>query len=340
MAVRPIVYALVLMILGVAAPGCGTTVPTAWHLDVPLPKDPAVLVAWRDGLVLGGGAEVRWLRDGRPPVVRRLPAPVRAAAVDAGGALWLGTARGLYRLTTPEAPLDTLHLPALDPQPAVTALAVSPGDALWVGTERFGVFTRRDTTWRPALAAAPVHALAVMPDGAAWVGTGIGLFRRMGRGWLVYSEEGTANHGLPDNIVERLVATPSGLWVVMSEAVAFFPAGDEDHPAEFTYLGRRGNRIHDVEALPGGGFILATDDGLVHLREMPHAGAHGNNLRELQVAEAEVARRLPPEHAGLPPLPHPVTRLLRDGGHVWLARRDGVFPLPAPVPAAIAAYVP
>jgi len=215
--------------------------------------------------------------------------------------------------------------PALDRFPSVTALTLDAQERLWVGTAHHGVFLRADTSWRPTLAAAPVYALATTADGTVWVGTGIGLFRQTPDGWLVYSEEGTANHGLPDNIVERLVALPEGLWVIMSEAVSFFPIDAADHPVEFAYLGHPGNRIHDVVDLPESGYLLATDDGLVWLRELPHFKAHGG-FRELRVMEYDLARPLSPASLDLPD--EPITRLDRQGNWLYLAGPSGLFRRP------------
>lgn len=312
--------------------GCRTTQPVTVTLPASLPEPPTVLLPWHDGWLLGGGKVLWWLRDERPIHRWTLPAAVQCGVVDPEGVLWLGTGAGLLRLAAPAARPERVPLPALDRFPSVTALTLDAQQRLWVGTAHHGVFLRADTSWRPALAAAPVYALTTTADGTVWVGTGIGLFRQTPDGWLVYSEEGTANHGLPDNIVERLVALPEGLWVIMSEAVSFFPIDATDHPVEFAYLGHPGNRIHDVVDLPGSGYLLATDDGLVWLRELPHFDAHGG-LRELRVMEYDLARPLSSERLDLPD--EPITRLYRRGNWLYLAGPSGLFRRLLP-PAALA----
>ena len=317
--------------------GCRTTQPVTVTLPTSLPEPPAILLPWHDGWLLGGGKVLWWLRDERPIHRWTLPAAVQCGVVDSEDVLWLGTEAGLVRLATPAAWPERVPLPALDRFPSVTALALDLQQRLWLGTEHHGVFQRTDTSWRPVLTAAPIYALATTADSTVWVGTGVGLFRQTPKGWLVYSEEGTANHGLPDNIVERLIALPHGLWIVMSEAVSFFPIGDADHPIEFAYLGHPGNRIHDVVDLPGAGYLLATDDGLVWLRALPHFET-SSGLRELRVMEYDLARLLSSETLDLPNAP--ITRLYRQGDQLYLATTSGLFRqrLSRLIPALLAHY--
>lgn len=266
-----------------------------------------------------------WIRGNRPSQCWVLPVPVRAATVDAKETLWLGTEAGLMRLDAPNASPERVPLPALNHFPAVNALSLDKQHRLWVGAERYGVFAQTDTSWHPVLAVAPVYALSTTADGTVWVGSGIGLFRQTTRGWQIYSEEGTGNHGLPDNLVENLIPLPTGLWVIMSESISFFPIDTTAQPVEFAYLGHPGNYIYDAIDLPNGKYLLATDEGLVLLRELPRFEAH-TGLQELRVLEHALAHLLSPQMLGLPKVQF--TRLYRKKQMLYLAGPTGLYRVP------------
>ncbi|MGV8921811.1 MAG: two-component regulator propeller domain-containing protein [Thermomonas sp.] len=107
---------------------------------------------------------------------------ILALAVDAGGALWIGTDKGLAVLK--DGQIHAMRLPGADgPPPLVYSLSVA-SDGLWVGTSK-GVW-RRDAAgaWsQPAWSSMFERPNAVIQifrdhDGSYWIGSQRGLWRQ------------------------------------------------------------------------------------------------------------------------------------------------------------------
>jgi ligand-binding sensor domain-containing protein len=200
-------------------------------------------------------------------------------------------------------------------------VAVGPDGRLWAATRFDGAFVRTGGRWTREAEALPVTGVVPQAD-AVWVGTHQGVTRLGADGALVqYTEEGTTEHGLYDNVTDRLVGTADGaVWAVHPEGVSVFTDGE---PHGYAFVGRRGAALHDVAALPGGGYVLATAAGVLHvpaLSEKPEgfyevyadSGADADALAVAPLGEAAPTR----------------LTLSADGSALWFASRDGLWSLP------------
>ncbi|MDX2063413.1 MAG: two-component regulator propeller domain-containing protein [Bacteroidia bacterium] len=198
-------------------------------------------------------------------------AKVSALYHDNEGTTWVGTHTG-YTL------FEGANYRGEDPYPAdayftARAVAQSPGGAYWLGT-----FT--DLRW----AATPAHArrgawqvVAQLPDGvsalvpdgdsAVWVGTyGKGLLRysrHPTRGWS-RSQWYDTTRGLRSAMIEALVPSPTGLWVVHDVGGAAHLQG-----GRLTYYDRAAGlpstTVTSVYLADDGSTWLGTARGLVRL---------------------------------------------------------------------------
>ena len=301
--------------------GCTTVAPRPTVVVAPAEADPAGLVLWAGGLAVGAGHEVRLVRDGR--VARTIPMPglVLGLAAGAGDTLWAATAGGLVALAGPTSETDPVPLPASG---RVLAVAATPDGRVWTSVLRGGAFVRDRGRWRQT-AGSPVVTGVVPVGRGAWYGTHQGV-ARMGDGPDArFTEEGTTEHGLVDNVVDRLFATADGaLWAVHPDGVSVFTDGS---PHGFPFVGQRGATLHDAVALPGGGYLLATSGGLL---VVPALSERPEGFYEVYADSGADAVAAPS-----PAVPEPVqgavpTRLVvsADGAVVWLASRAGVWSVP------------
>lgn len=252
--------------------------------------------------------------------------------------LWIGTARGLYVLEGLDADPAPVPLPTPDPMPLIERVVEASTGAPWVATAYHGVWTRRvagaDQAWQRAFMVRPVTDLAMGYDNTPWVGSQVGLFRwnTSSNQWLNYAEEGTANLGIPDNIVERVIAPgDASVWVFMPEAVSIFEAGGQhdQKPREFSYIGRPGLSITHVEALGDGSYILTKDEGLVLLRALP-GHTHAEELREVyEQAHVDGALRLKDSVLNVPASMRDAvpSQVARAGDVLWFGSKAGLWPV-------------
>ncbi|HWS77774.1 MAG TPA: ATP-binding protein [Thermomonas sp.] len=108
---------------------------------------------------------------------------VLALAVDAGGALWIGTDAGLARLQGDR--IEAVRLPGADGAPLVYSLTVQP-DGVWVGTAS-GVWRHdaRGAWWQPDWSPMfqrpnAMNAIVRDRDGSSWIASQRGLWRQRG----------------------------------------------------------------------------------------------------------------------------------------------------------------
>ena len=228
------------------------------------------------------------------------PSVLGTVSAAGGGAVWVGSERGLLRWSA-EA-VEAVPLPGGSPlSQAVLAIAVDRAGATWVGT-RSGLFVHDPARARfahldPAAAgaAAPVMSTATTADGTLWIGTlGGGLVRqRPGR-------RPEAVPGAPeDALVWALRPAPDGgLWVGTDNGVC-----RRDADGRSTCL-----------RAP-----LARSDGeaFVYALEGDGAGgvwAAGSSLVRLTGRSGTIVRRVEIESVGTP------TALHRDrAGRLWVA---------------------
>jgi diguanylate cyclase (GGDEF)-like protein len=117
---------------------------------------------------------------------------VFALVEAAPGSLWIGTGRGLFRMTP--SGLWNVPLPAGLPSSVVRSLVPTSDGALWVGTEAAGLLRFDQGTWRrygaaEGLAHPGVTSLAASPEGDLWVGTLGGLQRFDGTRFETFGTE-------------------------------------------------------------------------------------------------------------------------------------------------------
>ncbi|MDO7848934.1 hypothetical protein Q5H92_21390 [Hymenobacter sp. M29] len=205
---------------------------------------------------------------------QQLSQPIQcAAATDT--ALWLGTRAGVQSVSTASFKMHQLPLPGPDAAPSITAVFRDARGAMWVGANGPGVFRWAGNAFTQELHTPAINGGVATADSAVWIATSIGLSRKQGAEWTRYNEEGVANHEIPDNIVEKLLPDNAGnLWVIMSDAICVFEhngqrgAAEEELPT-VKFIGRPGNELTGVAAVPGLGRLFATAQGLLLLPNEP-----------------------------------------------------------------------
>lgn len=301
-----------------ALAGCTSASPRLAAVVAPAPADPVGLVPWAGGLAVAVGGEVRLVRDGRVTRSVRLPGEVLGVAVGEGDTLWVATGAGLAVVAGPTADAVAVPLPT---RGRTLAVATGPGGRVWASVLREGAYVREGGRWT-ALTGSPVVSGIVPVGRGLWYGTHQGVVRRGDGPDARFTEEGTTEHGLLDNVVDRLFQTADGvLWAVHPDGVSVFADGE---PHGLAFVGRRGAALHDAVALPEGGYLLATSDGLLLV---PALSERPEGFYEVYADSGTDALPAPP---GLVPEPlrgSVPTRLALspDGAAVWLASRAGVW---------------
>jgi len=157
------------------------------------------------------------LQDERFTPVKLAEDPVfaktRAICVGRDDAVWFGTVSGLFRLDAAASPasLPTTQIGRHD----VYAVIEDRQGRLWAGTNGDGlcVVDQGQTQWlrrTDRLCSDVIHDLHEDAEGAIWVGTSAGL-NRLRDGHI---DAFTTRHGLPDNLVNQVVADGRGwLWI-------------------------------------------------------------------------------------------------------------------------------
>lgn len=303
------------------AAGCASVRPGPAVVPVPSDADPAALVPWEGGLAVATGAEVRLVRDGE--VVRTVRFPDRVMGLAGRDTLWAATAAGLMSVAPGADQPAPVALADRDDVRAL-AVAVGPDGRVWATTLRDGAFVRgHDGRWTSAAGALPVTGVVAQAE-AVWLGTHQGVERQSDGARARFTEEGTTEHGLADNVVDRLVGTADGaVWAVHPEGVSVFADGE---PHGFQFVGRPGARLHDVVAVPGVGYVLATTNGVLVLPRLSERPEGFYEVYADSGADAVALSDLTPAAlAGAVP-----TRLAvgADGRFLWLASRQGVWSVP------------
>ena len=301
--------------------GCAASGPAVAPAVVAAPSEaePAALVAWRGGVAVAAGSEVRLVRGGALARTVALPAPVLGLA--GRDTLWAATAEGLFALAGPDAEPAPVALPT--GRTRVLAVAEGADGRLWVGTAYDGAFVRDGAGWSEVSGAAPVGGVAPLAD-AVWLATHQGVARLGADGTGArFTEEGTTEHGLIDNVVDRLFATADGVvWAVHPEGVSVFADGS---PHGFAFVGRRGGALLDAVALPGGGYALATTAGVLAVASL------SDNPEGFYEVYADSGTPAAPLAAAQPPAAlggAAPARLAVADGALWLASRAGVWSVP------------
>ena len=316
--------ALVFSVLALA--GCAGSRPAA--VASPSAAAPAALVAWGDALAVAAGDSVRVVERGR--VSRAFAFPAEVLGLDAGGrgrpdTLWVATRAGLFAVAPRAAAAVPVRVPAAPTAPVLAVTADGDG-RVWVSTARNGAHVRgADGRWRVVSQAAPVTGVVVQRGERVWLGSHQGVTRQAPEGLAHFTEEGTTEHGLYDNVVDRLAETADGVvWAFHPEGVSVFTDGE---PHGFGFVGRRGTALLDVAALPGGGYVLATGAGVLYVGALSDRPEGFYEVYHDSGAGARLAAAAapPPTLAGALP-----TRVAVDpaGARVWFASRRGLWSVP------------
>ncbi|MDB5269592.1 MAG: hypothetical protein JWP58_2632 [Hymenobacter sp.] len=244
--------------------------------------------------------------------------------------LWLGTRAGVLRLNTATFRPRPVALPEAGAAANITALFRDARGSVWVGANGYGVFRWANGAFTQELKTPSINGGAATADSSVWIATSIGLSHKQHADWTRYNEEGVANQEIPDNIVEKLLPDNAGnLWVVMSDAICVFEAAGQRGAAEaelptVKFLGRPGNEVFSVAALPGEGRLFATAMGLLLLPNEPASLASFAPSTD----KVEPKRLLVPLPA-LPGAGNPVLIEVDKQQRLWLVSTEGVTVLTA-----------
>ncbi len=283
-------------------------------------------------------------RDGLPSDT------VLALAVDADGALWVGTTAGLARRRDDGA-LERVALPGAEGEPMVYALAVQP-DGLWAGTS-VGIWQHVRGGWTQPAWSPMFHrpnamvALATDARGDRWIGSQRGLWHQRGDAPPVPVPLGGPD--IPRSISTLSIERDGALWVPLTglglgylrsdwrQLAEFHGAADGLQGGMYRALGKAGDGGVWLAGL-GGSIEHMDADGVITPLD-PDALARLRNVKPAAIAE-DAARRLWVSHRGglirigadgtidewtaddaQAPAPSSlVTRLLPGGdGSLWLA---------------------
>ena len=307
---------LLLAAVLVALGGCAASRPPSPVIAAASADEPTALVAWRGGLAVAAGRSVRGVERGA--VAWETALPGRVLALAGTDTLWAGTDAGLFAVSARAA--VPVEVPGV--RSAVVSVTEAADGALWVSTLRDGVWTRDGGRWRRASEVSPVTGVAVR-GGVVWMGSQQGVIRRDHAGEVRFTEEGTTDHGLLDNVVDRLIETADGVvWAVHPQGVSVFADGE---PHGFQFVGRAGDTLHDVLALPGGGYLLASTNGVLFV---PSLSERPEGFYEVYADSGMSAQAV----AGAAPAAlggAPAVRLALRGDAVWFASRAGLWSVPA-----------
>lgn len=237
-------------------------------------SDGTFAIASKSSMVLtrGTGANSRILS--RIAVAKELPGSrMEAVYADREGCLWVGTNRGLARISIGANGTAVQLLPPTDPlaSNAIVSLLEDREGDLWVGTESAGLQILRDARFHligssDGLSSDETTAVAQDANRALWIGT-----RDAGLNRLSIDSDGkpkvtsfTTGNGLLSNVILSLatgadgnvwVGTPDGLNRIGHGRIASFTSAD----------GLADDFIRSVFVAPDGSIWIGTRRGLTHM---------------------------------------------------------------------------
>jgi signal transduction histidine kinase/ligand-binding sensor domain-containing protein len=249
--------------------------------------DGTIVAASKSAVILARGGTQNGHAVSRFAVSKQLPGSrIESVFADREGCLWVGTNRGMARVSVGQGSATVQLLPPTDPLAAnavVSFLEDREGD-LWVGTETAGLHILRDARFHvvgssDGLSSDATTAIVEDTKGTFWIGTRESGLNRLAGG--VTTSLTTAN-GLLSNVILALAATPKGdLWVgtpdglnrVSTHGVSSFTSAD-GLPDDF---------IRSLLVAPDNSVWIGTRRGLTHLdhgrfENFTHANGLGNDL--------------------------------------------------------------
>lgn len=159
------------------------------------------------------------------------------------------------------------------PEVRVNNLAPQGEDTLWIATIGEGIVRKVGEEWTTFFEGACVHQVEIDASGQVWaLLCDDGLYVWDGASWQIPQIE---TGGLPLDTLERLSATPNGLWAAYDEGLAYIQEGRlYNFPFAESPFGDL--VIRNMEADAQGRLWLATASGLVAVRyDIPSAVAEG-----------------------------------------------------------------
>jgi signal transduction histidine kinase/ligand-binding sensor domain-containing protein len=239
--------------------------------------DGTVVAASKSSVILAPGRQF----TGRPTeaftVSKELPGSrIESMYADREGCVWVGTNRGLARISTndhggKEAKVQLM--PPTDPlaSNAVVSLLEDREGDLWVGTETTGLHILRDARFRMVGSSDGLSSdatTAVVQDArqTLWIGTpndGLNRVQESSGGKLTITGMTTAN-GLLSNVILSLAAAPDGdVWVGTPDGLnRIGPNGISSYTSAD---GLADDFIRSVLVTPDGSAWVGTRRGLTHM---------------------------------------------------------------------------
>ncbi len=205
-----------------------------------------------------------WERFARPAAGIRGNA-VRAATVDADGALWVVTEAGVQRVVAPNrAPVLTPDSP-IAPASIQAIYAGDNGD-IWIGGA--GAAQWDGTAWTTytltdGLAGAVVQALAVDSRGRIWLGTDAGVSIWNGESFFNL----TRDTGLPSADIRTLLADGEAMWIGSAGGGLYRFERNQLEVLNVDNMNLPSDTITALALTDDGGLLVGTDAGLAELRE-------------------------------------------------------------------------
>jgi len=253
--------------------------------------DRTIVAASKSAVVLATAAGAKSRLFSHFAVSRQLPGSrIESVFADREGCLWIGTNRGMARISLGRTGFAAQLLPPTDPLAAnavVSFLEDREGD-IWVGTETSGLHILRDARFRivgssDGLSSDSTTAIVEDSRSTVWIGTRDSGLNRISNG--VTTSLTTAN-GLLSNVILALAAAPNGdLWVGTPDGLnRVNPSTGQGSVSSFTSAdGLADDFVRSLLVAPDGSVWVGTRRGLTHLdhgrfESFSHADGLGSDL--------------------------------------------------------------
>lgn len=238
--------------------------PASYHLlDELRERDLSTLYQDEHGFLWLGGGSGLFRYDGWDLLEYVAPADsqvaVTAITEDHQGALLVGFASGkLARLVYNK--LQFMDAPGV--QSAVSGL-LSLQDELYLATYGDGLFRQDSTGWQSLLPDLSIYDMVHTGPTQIWLATDQGVFQINPTGAILRHWEESS--GLPDRIVQHLVATDSGVWAgTYTDGLAFLPAAGKTAHSLLTGPQWTYGQLEDLTIQPDGTLWMTTwDNGIL-----------------------------------------------------------------------------